>query len=394
MTSTAAGSRLSPSPLPRWYGFVPALAAVVILHLSACGPRSDPASDAPADTAAWSLDTTRVRIGGTEEERESALAGVFGALVLGDGRFAVGSSASGEVRFYGADGGYLDTSGREGSGPGEFRSVSWMARGLRDSILVFDLRLQRLTVLDSLGAFVRSLQLQGLGGPVRPLGVFPDGALAFAREQHFDPRGASGTIRDTIEVLKVAPTGELLGAIGRFPGSEWLRYRHPASFRTTKLAFGTEGFLAVSGEYLAYGSSETNRLRIYDPAGVALRSIQLPARARRLGEGELSAYLGDETQDRVERDAVLRHLEGRGAVTAPMIADVKGDGEGNLWVRLFPLREGTPSKWIVLSPEGRLVGSLLMAPGAVPLDIQRSSVLLRETTADGVEQVVLRAIVR
>jgi hypothetical protein len=371
------------------------LSTAVVLPLCACGDGPAPGdSRTPADTAAWTLaDTPRARIGVASGRPEYTLDRVYGGLVLPDGRIALGNSGTREVRFFDARGAYLSSVGGEGGGPGEFRGVNWIGRGSGDSVLVFDLRSQRFSVLDPRGAFARSFQLRETRASARPVGVFSDGTIAVAVEQQFDPRGGPGAVRDTIELLRVTPTGEIAGRLGRFPGVEWLIYEHPASFRTTQLPFGRSGHVAVTGEHVAYGSSDSNRLRVFDRSGAVVRTIEFPARPRRrLSEQELSAYLEEAVQDGAEREAIRHHFQGRGAAAAPVFSDLRADRRGNLWVQTFPARDGAPSKWLVLSPAGETLGSVLLPADHLPLDIDSAAVLVRETDEDGVQRVSLRTV--
>ena len=67
------------------------------------------------------------------------------------------------------------------------------------------------------------------------------------------------------------------------------------------------------------------------------------------------------------------------------------DSEGHV-VRIESLR--TSVKWLVVSPAGELVGSLLLPVDWRPLDIRGDRMLVRERDADGIERVSLRRVVK
>ena len=71
------------------------------------------------------------------------------ALRLRDGRIVVPNAGTNEVRFYGDDGSYLMSVGRQGGGPGEFESIALVRPFLGDSLLTYDVRQSRVTIWDS-----------------------------------------------------------------------------------------------------------------------------------------------------------------------------------------------------------------------------------------------------
>jgi len=76
------------------------------------------------ETDAWTLGPTpTLRIGGLDGAPEYELFRVAGARRLDDGRIVIANSGTHELRFYDADGTYLQSVGREGDGPGEFRRL-------------------------------------------------------------------------------------------------------------------------------------------------------------------------------------------------------------------------------------------------------------------------------
>jgi hypothetical protein len=73
------------------------------------------------------------------------------------GRYlATGTPQNSDVLVYDSTGRYVDTWGRNGDGPGEFRAVRDLMLLPGDSLLVHDRSLQRLTVLDTDGKYVWS----------------------------------------------------------------------------------------------------------------------------------------------------------------------------------------------------------------------------------------------
>lgn len=182
--------------------------------------------DAPAELVEdWSVGS----IDGAEEEMFGRIADV---APDGEGGAYVFDGTVPALRHYGADGRYLGTLGREGSGPGEYRDASLGLSVLRDGRLYMrDPRNARLniyspdgrpdgqwridsglftanaTVVDTAG----NVYLKILAGEIEPDKPWPVGLL------HLDP---SGEIVDTLEIPVLA--GEPAAAGGTFlPTKVW-----------------------------------------------------------------------------------------------------------------------------------------------------------------------------
>lgn len=84
-----------------------------------------------------------------------------GHLIIGDRT---------EIHILGLRDGHVKTVGRNGEGPGEYRSVAAVAATVSGDFLVLDSRLGRLTVLDSSGVYKDSRQLESLNVLRMPVG--------------------------------------------------------------------------------------------------------------------------------------------------------------------------------------------------------------------------------
>ncbi|HEX6911009.1 MAG TPA: hypothetical protein VF142_11475, partial [Longimicrobium sp.] len=127
--------------------------------------------------------------------------------------------------------------------------------------------------------------------------------------------------------------------------------------------------------------------------GRTVRTLDVPARARKVGPAEVDAALA-EIQDEEERAALRRYLHSQaGAPAAPVLTDLRADDGGNLWVRTSE-EAGGAARWVVLALDGRELGSVLMPASYMPLEIRGDRVLVRETDGDGVQRVLVRRIVR
>jgi hypothetical protein len=252
---------------------------------------------------------------------------------------------------------------------------------------------QRFSVWTSSGTFAREFRAQAAQGPAWPIAVLSNDNVLVSIENHYDPRGGAGLVRDQMLLSLITPTGEAAGEIGRFPGAEWLLYKDANSFRASRFPFGRSGFVDASGGNLLHASSDSAVLTVYDLAGRFVRSIPIATTRRALGRREIDAVLAD-LPDEGARQAVRRQLRSAGGrVRAPAVTDLRVDGGGNAWVQT-PGSAPRVSRWSILSIDGREIGTVLMPDSYFPLDIQDSRVLLRETDSDGVQRVSLRSVIR
>src|ERR1700741_1142587 len=143
---------------------------------AACGPSGEHAVLVATDSSgvaivenarpAWKpgdggeLSNERVlSLGVREGAPEQQLDRVTDALRLPDGSIVVANEGSAELRYFAADGRFLDAAGRAGDGPGEVRAIArlWPARG--DTVVAYDPLLKRLTSFARAGRLAGSVAL-------------------------------------------------------------------------------------------------------------------------------------------------------------------------------------------------------------------------------------------
>lgn len=358
----------------------------------ACRPADEAAGSTTAERATWTAAATPLLHIGGREAPGHELDRVFGGVLLPDGGVVIGNSGTGELRFFDRSGTLTRTAGRKGRGPGEFQAVSWLRPYRGDSLLAFDLYLQRFSVWTPGGAFARSFQLPGDRPGSRAVDVFPDGGILVAADQQPDPRAAQGLVRTEFDLLRIDPLGQRTDTVGRFAGPEWLLYRRSGAFAATQPPFGRTAHAVVSGESILYASSDSGVVRVYGPDGGLARTLQVPLTARRLDRREVAGAL-DEIRDPAEREAVRRYTRDLADASAPLIEDLRVDRDGNVWIRTHTAGPGM-SRWMVMAMSGEQIGSIDLPDRSMPLDITRDVLVLRETDDDGVQRVSVRGISR
>jgi hypothetical protein len=358
----------------------------------ACRPAGEAAGATNAGRAAWTAAAAPLLHVGTGNAPGHELDRVYGGVLLPDGGVVIGNSGTGELRFFDRSGALTRTAGRKGRGPGEFQAVSWLRPYRGDSLLAFDLSLQRFSVWTPAGAFARSFQLPADRPASRAVGVFSDGSVLVALEQQPDPRGTEGIARAEFDLVRVDALGAHRDTVGRFAGPEWLLYRRSSSYAATQPPFGRTGHAAVSGESVLYAPSDSGAVHVYGRGGQRTRTIRVPVASRKPGRRELAAAL-DAIRDPAERQAVRRYTRDLAGASAPAIEDLRVDRRGNVWIRTRSAAPGM-SRWMVVALTGEQIGSIDLPSGAMPLDLTDDAMLLRETDGDGVQRVSLRGITR
>ena len=92
-----------------------------------------------AEGTGWRVpDSVLVDIGGQGADTSSDMDRVAGPVRLSDGRIAFANGGTNELRIFDATGKHLASSGRAGSGPGEYQMPMGIWVGQGDSLMVFD----------------------------------------------------------------------------------------------------------------------------------------------------------------------------------------------------------------------------------------------------------------
>jgi len=326
-------------------------------------------------------------IGVLEGPEEYMLFRARGALHLSDGRTVMINSGTQELRFYGADGLFLGSTGAEGEGPGEFRSLGFLWRSRGDSLVVYDLGLRRFSVFGDDGAYARSFLLSSDESQLAfPEGVFEDGSvLAAVDEGDQGNYGELGVLRGVMRFGRYGREGALEESLVSLPGSELFKGTHPdGSGFTTSRRHAVRPFSAVGPNTWYYGSGDTFEFQERGRDGTLRQIVRLPKERRSMPQAVRSAW-----------EENLREMSpsGRaiwGAVPLPDSLPTHQrlvlDREGCLWVQSYTVLDEEPH-WSVLEPSGRWLGDLALPEGLNVTEIGADYVMGIWADTLGVEQV-------
>lgn len=303
---------------------------------------------------------------------------VRGAVRLSDGRIVVANGGSKELRFFDAGGKHLASAGREGGGPGEFSTLSWIGRGQGDSVLAWDFRSRRLSVFTARGEFARSVTPEGLELLVpTPVGTFADGSFVTPGGLDFSSgERKEGEYRDSTVYLRFAAGGKQLGRLGPFGATENFRSQSgPGASLTSNVVFGRRTMLTLAGDRLYAGENGRYEIREYTPEGALRAVVRREHEPVAVNEEDVRRHFEEEDRESdlsgfppAARAQLLKMKEEQRAKlphrnSLPAYADVEADEAGNLWVEEYRKPGDGQPRWSVFDPEGRWLGTVSTPAG-------------------------------
>ena len=148
------------------------------------------------------------------------------------------NGGDGEIIRYEIGSGSIESIGRRGRGPGEFRRLLWMEPHGRDSLLVYDRDLNRFSVFSRSGRFGRAFRVSGTGlGGRQAATMTRMGTRTWVGVQSglppvlLVPETPPGTKeRDTLTVFEMDDEGTALDTLARVPYALWERLPDTTSF--------------------------------------------------------------------------------------------------------------------------------------------------------------------
>jgi len=361
--------------------FVAAMAPLLVLG---CG-ESDPPSPshavrdsagvrvvdnhAPTWTGAqgWRVPSEpRLEIGEQSGDAAELFSNVAGVVLASGDRIVVADGASGTIRLFSLDGATIGTTGGLGEGPGEYNSLAHVGLASEDTIIALDPVLQRVSVLEPNGEFVRSVRV-----PPEQAGVFPRPLGVFAERHVFlgaldpIPDAQQGLSRRQLRVVSMDIADGTANDVGSFLGPEEL-IDGPRSIAYT---FGASTEVAVAKSKWAVISTDSAVFRVFDENGLhtiarwpsdgalvtqALLTAAMEARISRMPAG-VSPRTIERLRAKVVDETVAPRL--------PVARSVVMDEDQNVWVELYPTPGAEQVEFEVFSAEGRWLGKVALPSG-------------------------------
>ena len=340
----------------------------------------------------WSVDSLPIvdlAKGGSGPEYEFFR--VRDAARLDDGRIAVANYGTSEVRVYGAEGGFLFSSGRAGQGPGEFERLTSVQPYRGDSLLAFDYWAKRLTLLDSAGVVARVTSLFGQDGSLTDLYAFSDGRFLVQTAAIAEMASGQGRMRVPAPLVLISDDGTVVDTVAVVAGFE--TYVFDRGDARPPLPHQLHVAVRDSLVYIAEG--EVLEFRVVAQDGTLRRIARLPRYSLEVPEGVRdsikAAMLSQELPPplRPTMEAMASAIPTR----RPASSGLTVDALGYVWLQEYVVDGSTsgPRRWLVFEPSGTWLGYVSMPPSFDLYEVGEDFVLGRSLDALDIETVqVLR----
>ena len=325
-----------------------------------------------------------------------------------DGSIAVADRLLARITVLSAGGTVLAAMGREGDGPGEFRSLSGIVVDGEGRLFTFDDMHQRLSEWTFDGTLVGDTRLsrEGTDRRIGAVGQFADGSWHASERDRMVATELGGVGRDTVGYHRLGEDGAVWEALVRVPG------RATTMFTVGGMPPGIRGALfspralgATRGNCLLAGASDEPVLRIFDPTGAALGELRLEIRVDRATEDHRQEWVSESIASfaRLFGDEVgpqqRQMIEGMGeamgmAERIPFAHDLVDD-LGYVWAQPHELPDGPgSSEWRVFAETGQAIGTVHLPVGLRALAISTDAVVGVRTDDLGRQFVQVHALAR
>lgn len=347
-------------------------------------------ADAPDRLERWVVGTNPIlavgaNLGGVPNHQ---FASILGALRTVDGGVVVADGDGDEwlVRQYGPDGRFVATWGRDGEGPGEFRSIYGIYKLPPDSVVVWDLHLGRLTVFGPGGSLERTLRLDVDSHALE--GTIARGGLLFGEMRTFAFQAGvqhSDGYHRYDKVYRIHDRdAHPIAVLGPFPDQEYHNTVSSTALRFVQLPYSRETSAGIWNGLPVVGVSDTYELRAYTADGSLDRIVRLDRPPTPVSAADRLAYLQmNQEYARPNRASVPM------ASHIPVFDAIIGDELGCLWVRDYDLPDRGPNSWTVFDSRGIAIARSEMPDNLRIWEIGHEYVLASQVDPLGVQSLVV-----
>jgi hypothetical protein len=390
----------------QWAGTVTDSAGVQVVRNPATGVWQ------PGDQ--WTV-TEALRIGTAEGDPEYQFGMVAGIALLSDGRIAVLDQQGQHVKLFGADGKYLQTIGKAGSGPGELGAATVaLFAGPGDTLIVADMANQRVNLYQPDGTFLSGFRL-GLeqGIPLR-WDMTPDRrVITQVRSLNLPSApGQQAAAPDTMDII-------LERRLDGSPGDTLMRVPSGRTFsfsggRPEFNFFTAEPAWALYGDGILYGVNDQYRLGVYSKDGQLQRVIEKPFDRPPVTEADQQALIGllenAWREAGVDQAAVAQLKSGiHFAPNYPAYLQALAGPDGTIWVQQLQVLSQLPEEqrkqfnpqldmgspnWEVFDAEGRFLGVATMPHRFQPMRFEGDKIYGIQRDELDVQYIVVLNVVK
>ena len=296
-----------------------------------------------------------------------------GATRLSDGSLLIADRGGLSIQLFDPAGKLLKTAGRNGEGPGEFQTMAWAGACGRDSMLVWDPRLHRASVVGKSGAVARQFTIAADVPRALWFSCGTGGAIAYLSE----PTGRqASTIPNVMlmqaNVVTVGRDGALVKNHGQISGGEWFAPGRGAFPRP----LGMTTSIAMVSESLVIGIGDSASVLVIAPDGKRT-TLPIPAQRRPPTQEEFDAAvqtIGSMAPGALRQTAIDALSKAPLPQLLPPYAAVLADAAGLFWVQLSP-SGAKQVDFLAMRLDGRVVARVRLPRGLSIYEVGRDFVL-------------------
>jgi hypothetical protein len=348
LAACGAGERANAG---HWAGSIDTLANGAI-HVQ------NPATGLWDESTAWRLEE-ELRIGIDDGDGPELFGEIRDFAVDAYGRIYILEGQAQEIRVFNPDGSYIRTIGRQGGGPGEFKSADGLRWDAQGNLWVIDSGNARYSVYDSTGTYLTmARRTSGLGMLPWPGAIDARGNLT---DVGLDPAAmASGSsfifVLVTYRFERQEPIPLDTVRLPAFQG-EFFEIRTENSLSRAVVPFSpTLAWRYDPRGFLYSGVTDRYRIVRHDPAGDTSQIIDLPFQPLPVS--------AEERAEAIERLEWLTQQGGRPDFsriprTKPAFQNFFTDADGYLWVMPTTTSAEKGRRFDLFDPEGRYLGPVV-----------------------------------
>lgn len=337
---------------------------------------------------------------GNEAREETQFFNALSAMALADGRILVVNGGTNELRYFAADGRFLDSFGGDGDGPGDFQLLSLALRMSGDTILVYDVFSRLITTVGPDGRYVRSSRPEGLvyrptDLTERPLAYIPpwmvgllaDGSPLFEGPTIF-PYSKIGVAAHAWAVLAVHDIRlGMVDTIRTFFTQQYVPVDANGRVRPVMTPMLPANAVRTAGAGIVAVSEEGRRqFSVFDRGGNLIAVARENAPRTVVTPEHVKSYRR-KIELRLTSEPWLGTVPAPDSVPAYDRAIV--DDQGRIWAREYEVSRTNPESWRLLPLSEDSGGLVLVLPARFDMtDVRGDVVVGLSTDALGVQQVL------
>jgi len=342
-----------------------------------------PSAECRTQEQTWSTSAKPSLIVRSENNAGEVLFGpVTGTARLRNGDLAVASDVA--LTFFDAKGRVLREIGRKGSGPGEYEQIAWMGQCAPDTLVIHDLRQNRLTLLDATGRVLKTIYLRGFP-MVRSCGPM----ASFVFVDRMEARGTGGGVPAIARawVVKLDLRTEKYIDVAQLPAFE----NTAMGQNIIPVPLGAMITLAATPTRLWIGAAGSADVVAYSVDGERGGSVTIALERRVPMQANIDAALDERVRfaPGAVGKAYRRQLAALGVPRElPVFSGIIGAGSGALWVQTsFPGDART--KWEIYDMSGRRLKSVEFPRDLRVHEVGEEYLTGVLTASNGTEEVVV-----